>query len=77
MTTNSARWRIRIDSRVCVGSGSCIALAPDHFDFDAEDRSRPSHELTDPDDALLTAVEMCPTGALTIVDARTGREGQP
>jgi ferredoxin len=72
--SETGRWRVRIDQRVCVGSASCIAVAPKHFVFDDEDRSHPVRELNDPDDALLNAVEMCPTGALTVVDTATGQE---
>jgi ferredoxin len=67
-------WRVRIDQRVCVGSATCVAMAPGQFVFDDEDRSRPVREISDPDDALLTAAEMCPTGALTVIDTLTGQE---
>jgi ferredoxin len=78
MTTPSepaaGRWHVRIDPRLCVGSATCIATAPDHFAFDQDDRSYPKAAHVDPHDALITAARMCPTGALTIVDTADGRE---
>jgi ferredoxin len=71
---NAARcWRIEIDPRICVGSATCIAVAPDHFAFDDDDRSQPVLEMAEPDSALLTAAQMCPTGALTVTDTATGK----
>jgi ferredoxin len=74
MTSPTGRWHVLIDDRICVGSASCIAVAPAHFAFDDNDRSQPVAPYTAPDDTLITAAEMCPTGALRVIDTATGQE---
>jgi ferredoxin len=60
--------RIVANQQVCMGSGLCSYIAPDHFDvvdgvvqvLDADLRS------TD-DEAVLEAVDSCPTRALAVL----------
>ncbi|WP_433413080.1 ferredoxin [Microtetraspora malaysiensis] len=57
---------IVVDAARCVGSGTRMAIAPDRFEFDDEDRSRPIAETVEEDTGVRTAVDMCPTQAITI-----------
>ena len=57
---------IEVDAERCVGSGTCMAIAPDRFRFDDEDRSRPVRETVDEDVDIHTAADMCPTAAITV-----------
>jgi ferredoxin len=34
-------WRVRVDAGLRIGSGMCVAAAPDRFAFDPGQRSRP------------------------------------
>jgi ferredoxin len=61
------RWRITVDRSVCVGSGMCTAIAPQHFRLD-QNRSRPLREVAEPDQAVLDAAESCPTEAISVRD---------
>jgi ferredoxin len=67
------RWEITVDKDVCVGSGSCLSVAPDVFHLDDEDRSCARAGAVAPDERLLDAAELCPTGAIRVVDTGTGR----
>jgi ferredoxin len=67
-----ARWEITIDANVCVGSGSCVTIAPDMFSLDEEDRSCPRASAVEPDDRLLEAAALCPTRAIDVTDTETG-----
>ncbi|WP_433615471.1 ferredoxin [Dactylosporangium sp. CA-139114] len=67
-------WRITI-SDACIGSGSCVGVAPERFELDdAEGRSHPVRPQIEPgDEAVLDAVANCPMEAITVVDLETGR----
>lgn len=67
-----ATWEITIDKDVCVGSGSCVAVAPDVFALDDEDRSCVRAGAVAPDERLLDAARLCPTGAIQVADTETG-----
>lgn len=69
----SPRWRISVDRAVCVGSGTCSAAAPHAFALDDEDKATPLRPELAPDDDVRLAVDMCPTAALRLTDARSGQ----
>lgn len=64
--------KIKADREVCVGAGMCALTAPDLFDQDDEDgrvvvlRAEPAPEQVN---AAREAVELCPSGALSIEDS--------
>ncbi len=60
-------WRVIVAAESCVGSGTCTAIAPDHFELDDDDRSRPVGEVGDDDVEVFQAAEMCPTGAIGVI----------
>ena len=49
-----------------MGSGTCIMYAPGTFDHDGETKAVVVDETGDPIESIRTAVEACPTGALTL-----------
>lgn len=69
----STRWRLAVNRALCIGAGSCAAVAPRHFALDITRRSTPLVELTDPDPAVLAAAEVCPVEAITIFSADDDR----
>lgn len=71
--------RINVDREVCIGAGQCVLAAPDVFDQDTKDgrvilispdtENAVSPDTDNGDDgAIRTAVQVCPSGALTVVD---------
>lgn len=76
-----ASWKVTVDQNACTGSGMCLGVAPDHFEFGPNRRSRPRAELVDPDDpattAIASAAECCPMAAITVADADSGRQLVP
>jgi ferredoxin len=69
-------WRVHVNSD-CIGSGSCIGIAPKRFDLGDDNRSHPIDEEIEPDDAVLDAVASCPMEAITVVDVATGEPVEP
>jgi len=65
-------WRVRVDADLCIGSGMCVSTAPDRFEFDPDQHSRPVSELIGEDEAVREAAASCPVEAISIIDAETG-----
>ena len=64
-------WRVRVD-KTCIGSGSCVGVAPTHFVMGEDRCSHPRAEWAQPDEVLLDAVASCPVEAITVTDQETG-----
>jgi len=58
---------IRVDRTLCMGSGQCCWYAPNTFEQDDETIAVVTDPEGDPDEAIGTAVESCPTQAISIV----------
>ena len=59
---------ITIDRDVCIGSGSCVLYAGATFTQDAEAKAQLLDPIGDDLDTIRTAVEACPTRALTLAE---------
>jgi ferredoxin len=64
-------WRVRV-SAACIGTGSCVGVAPRHFALSGANRSYPLAELVTPDDTVLDAAASCPMEAISVEDADSG-----
>lgn len=56
---------LKIDREACIGSGNCVFWAPNTFDLDDEGTSIVINPEGDPDDAIMNAVDGCPTSAIS------------
>jgi ferredoxin len=65
---NLGLMRIEIDRDVCIGTENCNRYAPGTFEVDDEGKVVQIGTDVDSNDAIRTAVESCPTGALSIVE---------
>lgn len=57
--------RVVVDRDRCIGAGMCLVFAPRTFAHDEESTAVVVDQRGDPEDAIDTAVEGCPTGALS------------
>ena len=64
----TAHREIRVDRTLCMGSAQCSWSAPNTFDQDDETIAIVIDQQGDPAEAIQTAVDSCPTRALSIVD---------
>jgi ferredoxin len=65
-------WRISVNP-TCIGSGSCVGIAPARFQIDdGDNRAHPVDPQVEPDDIVLDAVFACPMEAISVVDVETG-----
>lgn len=57
--------KLNVNEEQCIGCGACVAIDPEHFDFnDSGLSSVISNENLDSAN-LTSALESCPTGAIT------------
>ena len=56
-----------VDREACMGSGMCIVYAPGTFSHDDEAKAVAADPPADPVDAVRSAVDACPMGALSLV----------
>lgn len=61
-----------IDRELCIGSGVCLVYAPQTFAHDEAAKVTVVDPTGDSEESIRTAVEGCPTRALTIA----GEEGE-
>ncbi|MGW0672966.1 ferredoxin [Streptomyces sp. NPDC002746] len=60
-------WNVRVDPKLCQGSGMCAGTVPEVFALDGE-RARVRAEGTEPDERVLDAADICPALAITVHD---------
>ena len=70
---SETKWRVTVDTDLCIGSGGCVLRAPEGFELDAARQSCPRHEVMPSSEAVLDAAETCPVEAIGIVEEGTGR----
>jgi len=83
--------KLKVDRALCIGAASCVAIYPDVFSLDAENKavlakkSGPTSDLTEvtelgvaniDDGTLLLAAQSCPTKAIFLYD-ETGKQVYP
>jgi ferredoxin len=61
-------WTVHVDRNVCMGSGMCVLYAAGYFDIDDEAKAVFTKPPGASIDDVRTALEACPTGALTLVE---------
>jgi ferredoxin len=76
--------RFRVDEDICIANGVCVELAPKVFQLRRQTTPSilaPLAYVVDPsgapNDEILLAAQMCPTGAIIIEDAETGERIHP
>jgi ferredoxin len=67
-------WAIVVDRELCLGSGMCIVYAPGTFAHDEEAKAVVADAEGDPIEAIRTAVEACPVGALRLIESDGPRD---
>ncbi|MEV4715453.1 ferredoxin [Micromonospora sp. NPDC049374] len=63
----STAWRIQVDAARCIGSGSCVGMAPAHFRMESG-LATPVAAAVEPTEAVIDAAESCPVEAIAVRD---------
>jgi ferredoxin len=69
-------WRVTVDGS-CIGSQSCVGIAPRSFALGADNQAHPAHTEVAPDALLLDAAASCPMEAIRVYDLVTGQVIEP
>jgi ferredoxin len=63
-----AAMKAHVDRNICIGSGNCVATAPNVFELDNEGLSHVVHPENATDDILQEVAEGCPVEAIILED---------
>lgn len=62
--------KVSVNKEQCITCGMCYSSAPDVFASDSDGTSKVIKEIISDDDAAITTIENCPTGALKMEDVK-------
>lgn len=60
--------RIEVKRDLCIGAASCIAVAPDVYELDGENKAVIKNPKGADDQTLLDSAKSCPTQAIFVYD---------
>lgn len=63
---------IKVDENKCIGCGACVAIDPEHFDFNENGLSNViNNEVTD---SVKEAKDACPVSAIEVTETEEEKE---
>jgi ferredoxin len=71
------KYKVQVSRDLCIGAASCIAVSPSVFKLDGESKAVIIEGGTDDESNILMAAQACPTKAIIITDAETGKQVWP
>jgi ferredoxin len=69
----TSKYKIEIDKKLCIGCGSCNAIAPKTFGMNADMKAEVKKGVQDNDKTILQAAESCPVFAIKLTDEKGKR----
>jgi len=76
-TLQIGKYKVKVVRDLCIGAASCIAVSPDTFLLDDQNKAVIKEDSQDAADNILMAAQSCPTAAIIITDAQTGEQVWP
>lgn len=62
-------YKVRVDRNLCIGAGSCVAVAPKAYTLDKEAKAVVLPTVGEVDDkTLLESAKACPVAAIIVTD---------
>ncbi len=72
-----SKYKITVDRNLCIGAGSCVAVAPQTFALDNEAKAIVLDTASQEDDnTVLESAKACPVAAIILHD-RSGKQVYP
>ena len=69
-----AKYKVTVDRNLCIGAGSCVAVAPKAFALDNEAKAIILPTVNDEsDETLVESARACPVAAIIVTD-ETGKQ---
>ncbi|MCB0931000.1 MAG: ferredoxin [Mycobacterium sp.] len=60
--------RVVVDPELCMGSGTCITVAPGFFDIGEDGFAEPLRPVSEANEQLSKAVSRCPMAAISVTE---------
>lgn len=60
--------KIYVDRDLCIGAASCVAIAPEVFELDGENKAVVKNPHGADDETIMLAAKSCPTKAIILYD---------
>lgn len=70
------KYKIKVIKSLCIGAASCVAISPNIFKLDSENKAV-ILEGQDSLENILMAAQSCPTKAIIITDTETNTQVWP
>lgn len=71
------KYKIKVIRNLCIGAASCIAVSPNVFKLDGENKAIINEGSQDLPENILMAAQSCPTKAIIIIDTETNQQVWP
>jgi ferredoxin len=65
------KYNVKVIRAQCIGAGPCVAISPDTFELDKENKAIIKEASADTPENILMAAQACPAQAIVIEDAET------
>ena len=72
-----SKLQIIVDRDLCIGAASCVGVAPEVFELDADDKSVVINPEGADDETIVQAAQACPQDAISLKDKETGQQIYP
>jgi ferredoxin len=70
------KYKVKVIRSLCIGAASCIAVSPNIFKLDGENKAV-ILEGQDTPENILMAAQSCPTKAIIVIDSETNTQVWP
>lgn len=71
------KYKLKVLRDACIGAASCLALAPETYILDGENKAVVQENSTDSPENVLLSAQSCPTNAIVVTDMETGEQVWP
>lgn len=68
------RYIVEVRKDICIGAATCIAIAPNTFKLNEDNKAIILESEWEEDDIIMAAAQSCPVFAIIIKDAATGKQ---
>lgn len=76
-STSQPSYKLEVDKDKCISAASCIAIAPQTFQLDDQEKAEVICQRCEDAETQLLAAQSCPTQAIKVTDEKTGQQVWP
>lgn len=71
------KYKVKVIRNLCIGAASCVAVSPNVFQLDNENKAIIPDGANDMPENIVMAAQSCPTKAIVVIDTETGQQVWP